>query len=185
MGKKALFFTYALGGLGLTAVVASIAIAAAPGFREGFPGGGRHGHGHGYGHGDGRPMLGFLKEMDVDGDGSVTRIEIETFHAARATAIDSNGDGEVTVGELEAHREAQRQQRMAAHLASMDSDGDGKVSVAELQSAASWKVARLDRDGDGIIELRDLGQRHGHGRGPGMENAPGQGPVEGPDGSEN
>lgn len=167
MGNKARIFTYVLGGLGLAAVAASIAVTASPGFAEGFSGGRHHGHGH---H---RPAFGMLMQMDSDGDGKVTRAEIEAFNAARAAAVDSNQDGEVTVAELEAYREAQRQQRLAAHLAAMDSDGDGKVSVAEFEAASTWRLARLDRDGDGIIEMREPG-RHGSWmqRGPGMGIAP-------------
>ena len=167
MGKKAQFFTYALGGLGLTAVVAAIAVVASPGFAEGRDGDRHHGRG------DGRHMFSVLNEMDADGNGMVTRAETEAFNAARAAAIDSNGDGEVTVDELAAFREAQQQKRMAAHLASMDSDGDGKVSVAELQSASNWRLARLDRDGDGVIEIRKSGRHQGPG--------PGHGPMQGPD----
>jgi hypothetical protein len=162
MGKKARIFTYALGGTGLAAVVAAVAIVASPAMSGGMPGHG-HGDGHGYGHGEGRMFLGFAKEMDADDSGSLTRTEIEAFNAARAAEIDGDKDGQVTVDELQAFHDAQRRKRMTEHLTAMDSDGDGKVTVAELQAASTWKLARLDRDGDGIIELRGHDRHRGHG----------------------
>lgn len=158
MANRKRILGYTLGGVVLTALVGSIAIAAAPG-----------------GGGDGMPGGGFIRlmeEMDADRNGAISRVEIEAFNAARAAAMDADGNGEVTVAELEDYREAQRQKRMAEHLNAMDSDGDGKVSVAELQAAANWRLARLDRDGDGAIERDEVGLRHHGDRDPGSGGAP-------------
>lgn len=174
MGRKAQIFTYAVGGIGLAAMIASIAIAAGPDWSGApMPGHGRHGDGHGW------HFPGFLKEMDADGSGSVTRIEIAAFNAARAAEMDGDKDGQITVAELEAWHDAQRTKRLTARLAAMDSDGDGKVSVAEHEAASTWRLARLDHDGDGKIELEHFG-RHG---GPGASHGgpapmPGSGSVE-------
>ncbi len=158
MANRRRILGYALGGVALTVLVGSIAIAAAPG-------GGRDGMA-------GRGFIRLMEEMDADRNGAVSRTEIEDFNAARAAAMDADGNGGITVAELEAYRDAQRQKRMAAHLAAMDSNGDGKVSVEELQAAANWRLARLDRDGDGSIERDELGRRNGGHRGPGAEGAP-------------
>lgn len=159
MGKKLRVFTFALGGVGVAALAASIVIAASPAMSQGMPG---HGGGFGGGHGDGRPFLGFLEEMDADDNGAVSRAEIDTFNTARAAEIDADKDGQVSVDELQAFHDAQRKKRMGEHLAAMDADGDGKVTVAELQAASTWRLARFDRDGDGVIELREAGRHHGH-----------------------
>lgn len=174
MGRKAQIITYAVGGIGLAAMAVSIAIAAAPGWSGGpMPGHDRHGDGHG------RHFLGFLKQMDTDGSGSVTRTEIAAFNADRAAEMDGDKDGQITVAELEAWREAQRVKRLTAQLAAMDSDGDGKVSVAEHEAAATWRLARLDHDGDGMIELRGAGRHHGPGAPDGVPAPlPGSGPAQ-------
>lgn len=179
MGRKSRIAAYVLGGVSLTALVGGLAFAAVPGLSDGRFGGG---------HGD-RGFFSFLKDMDVDADGSVTRVEIAAFNAQRAAEIDADKDGQVTLAELEAYRDAQRQKRMAEHLAAMDSDGDGKVTVAELEAASTWQIARLDRDGDGMIEMRELGghrgpgQGHGHGFGHGPDRDQDRGQDRGPDGA--
>jgi Ca2+-binding EF-hand superfamily protein len=175
MGRKSRIAAYVLGGVSLTVLVGGLALAAVPGLSDGRFGGG---------HGD-RGFLSFLKDMDSDADGSVTRVEIAAFNAQRAAEIDADKDGQVTVAELEAYRDAQRQKRIAEHLAAMDSDGDGKVTVAELEAASTWQIARLDRDGDGMIEMRELGRHRGpgqgHGQGPDRDQD--RGPDRGPDGA--
>jgi Ca2+-binding EF-hand superfamily protein len=177
MGNKGRIFTYAIGGIGLAAMVASIAIAAAPDWSGGMHDGDGHRHGDSRGHG--RPFLGLLKEMDADGSGSVTRTEIAAFNAARAAEMDADKDGQITVAEVESWREAQRVKRLTEQLAAMDSDGDGKVSLAEHEAAATWRLARLDRDGDGMIELGDLGRQRGPGAPQGDDvPAPDGGPAQ-------
>lgn len=158
MANRRHILGYALGAVALTAVAGSIAIAAAPG-------GGHDGMA-------GRGFIHLMEEMDADRSGAISLAEIEEFNAARAAAIDADGNGEVTVAEIQAHRDAQRQKRMAEHLAAMDSNGDGKVSVDELQAAANWRLARLDRDGDGSIERDEVGRHHGGQRGPGSDGWP-------------
>lgn len=153
MARKSRIAAYVLGGVSLAVLVGGLAVAAVPGLSDGRFGGG---------HGD-RGFLSFLKDMDADADGSVTRVEIAAFTAQRAAAMDADKDGQVTVAELEAFRDAQRQKRMEEHLAAMDSDGDGKVTVAELEAASTWQIARLDHDGDGMIEQDELGGHRGHG----------------------
>ncbi len=174
MGKKAQILTYVVGGVGLAAMITSIAIAAGPDWSGGpMTGHGRHGGDHD------RHFLGFLKQMDADGSGSVTRTEIAAFNAARAAEMDGDKDGQITVAELEAWREAQRVKRLTAQLAAMDSDGDGKVSLAEHEAAATWRLARLDLDGDGKIELGHFGRHHGSGAPDGdAMPTPDSGPIE-------
>ena len=121
--------------------------------------------GHWRGHHDG-PRAGMMfdrmqTEMDADKNGTVTRAEIEAFHAARAKEIDANNDGQITAAELQAFRDKQRERRMAEMLKTMDKDGDGKVSVAEFEAAQSWRMARFDRNGDGAIDRMDMMRGYG------------------------
>ena len=118
-------------------------------------------HGHHWGQGRMHWMESMLMPMDSDKDGSVSRAEIESGAAAKATEIDANKDGNITVDEVVAYREKQRLHRLADEIKAMDSDSDGKVSVAEYEAAQVWRLARLDRDGNGTIDPQELMPRKG------------------------
>jgi hypothetical protein len=55
-------------------------------------------------------------------------------------------------------------------LERLDADGDGKITRAEFDAEAAQRFARMDRNGDGVVdaaELKDLRDRFGgRGRGP-------------------
>lgn len=123
--------------------------------------GGGHG-GHYGGHQGGMQML---KQADANGDGQTTLAEAQAKVLERATAIDANKDGAITAAELQAHREQMRAERRAARLAAMDADKNGAVSVEEFAAVHSERLARFDRNGDGILDADDhpRGYRHGDG----------------------
>ncbi len=122
---------------------------------------------------------------DLDGDGSVTRAEMEKSKASRqrggtaadqaiiaqqinvelerAMAPDANTDGVITFDEMRQSaaisveaREDRRGDRAAAMLA-MDSDGDGSVTLREVRAASQKIFASFDTDGDG--EIGDMEQK--------------------------
>jgi len=113
-------------------------------------------HGHRWGHDRMAWMESMLMPMDSDKDGSVSRAEIEAGTAAKAAEVDADKDGNITADEVIAYREKQRLQRVADEVKAMDSDGDGKVSVTEYEAAQVWRLARLDRDGNGTIDPEEL-----------------------------
>jgi hypothetical protein len=119
---------------------------------------GKHGGWHGFW---GRMML---TELDADKDGAVTRAEIEAHQAARVAEIDADKNGAISAEELSAHHERMRQKHMAERLKAMDANADGSVSVDEFQAAHAWRMARLDRNGDGQIDAYEMwphgGDRH-------------------------
>jgi len=118
--------------------------------------------GHGRHHGHGSHWLeSMLLPMDSDNNGSITRAEIESGAAAKATEIDTNKDGSITAEEVVADREKQRLQRLADEIKAMDQDGNGAVSVQEYENAQIWRMARLDRDGNGTIDPEELMPRKG------------------------
>ncbi len=139
-------------------------------------------------------MAMFLERFDADGDGSVTRAEIEAEAAARFAAVDSNGDGELNAEEMlaaqESRREARREAGAERMIERLDTDGNGTLSAEELAAGPGRggkdgrrggdMFARLDADGDGVITTAELeqakdrmmdgrghhkGKGKGHGRG--------------------
>jgi hypothetical protein len=62
----------------------------------------------------GRKATFIIKKMDTDGDGKVTRKEYDTFQNTRFKDTDVNNDGAVTVEEIEAYEEKEREKRLEA-----------------------------------------------------------------------
>lgn len=124
-------------------------------------GSGHGGHGGHWGGQQGGMQM--LKQADANGDGQTTLAEAQAKVLERATAIDGNKDGAITPAELQAHREQMRAERRAARLAAMDADKNGAVSVEEFAAVHSERLARFDRNGDGILDADDhpRGYRHG------------------------
>ncbi|QDL90738.1 hypothetical protein FDP22_02395 [Paroceanicella profunda] len=147
-------------------------------------GAGPQGHGPS-GHG---PAM-FMK-MDADGDGTVTRAEVDAFRKARFDAADANHDGEITRDELVASmtqrleqerldREKRRAEGMADRMmARADGNGDGVISAGEPPATfEDMMFRRFDTDGDGTISAQEAeaGQRmmHHHGGPRGGHDGPG------------
>jgi Ca2+-binding EF-hand superfamily protein len=127
-----------------------------------------------------------LEKFDADGDGAITKTELEAAFAARdanATRagalfgkLDADGDGKISKDELKDAfgLAAGLAERLFARL---DADGDGKISEAEFEAAfaahsdnakrAEILFTRPDADGDGAISQSELAaaiehRRHRH-----------------------
>ena len=90
--------------------------------------------------------------LDQNGDGEITRAEIEAASSERAGKranrradrmfeADANGDGAVTREELKAYRENRNP----------DKNGDGVIDRAEFMEKAAERFDRLDKNGDGVL----------------------------------
>jgi Ca2+-binding EF-hand superfamily protein len=115
--------------------------------------------------------------LDLDGDGALTREELQAHGEARFATVDANGDGAVSADELIAASNARAAERAAAMIARLDENGDGVLQQDEMQprrgdgDRAARMFERVDADGNGTISQEEFDtarERHGdrHGQGP-------------------
>lgn len=126
--------------------------------------------------GGGKEMM--LQKLDTNGDGEITKAEVDAHKAARFAKADANGDGSLTLAELDAFREAERAERRAARkqrmFARADANSDGVISIEEFESKHRM-FERIDVDGDGVLsveELENMPERHGKRGGPHRRGGP-------------
>lgn len=119
-----------------------------------------------------------FEELDADGDGKVTRDEMQAHMQARFGAADTDGDGKLSRAELSARIEARQAERRERRLDRMfdrhDTDGDGALSMDEMRGdRAGPMFSRLDADDDGAVskeEFERMRERHrGYSKGRGGE----------------
>lgn len=113
-----------------------------------------------------------IERIDTDGDGAISRAEMEAHHAARFEAADTNNDGGISFEEMQAARERRAAEHAQRMFARMDANGDGVITPDEQGEREHDPFARLDADGDGLITADELEGhkgprfgRYGHGRG--------------------
>ena len=79
---------------------------------------------------------------DIDNDGRLSQAEFVDARIARLTAQDANGDGSVSREEMQAAKQARRVERADARFTRMDANADGAISRAEYDAG---HAARPDR----------------------------------------
>lgn len=115
----------------------------------------------------------FLKRFDLNGDGKITKEEIETAREKNFAAANTDGTDGVTLKEFEPWFWQQHRQGMVRAFQHLDRDGDGKITETEVKAMTDAMFARFDRNGDGVLSADDRpaagqGFGRGFGRGPGM-----------------
>lgn len=100
-----------------------------------------------------------LARLDTDGDGAITKDEVEAVRQARFAEADTDGDGQLTRAELEAfgemRRETRKMRRRDAAFETMDANGDGTIGPDEFGGPEDRIFDRLDTDGDGTITAEE------------------------------
>lgn len=100
-----------------------------------------------------------MTEVDADGDGAVTQVEIDTFRSALVEGADTSGDGNLTIEEFETIFAEMVRDHMVDAFQDLDGDGDGNVTAAEMDARFGGIVERMDRNGDGALSADDRGGR--------------------------
>ena len=116
-----------------------------------------------------------LMQMDLDGDGQITRAEAEGAREARFAEIDTDGSGTLSLAEMQAHGQKKMAERSAQHFARLDANGDGQVSPDEMKTAKGDRGARMfdrmDTNGDDVLDASELAKaKEHHGKKHGMKN---------------
>ena len=100
-----------------------------------------------------------FETLDADGNGEVTKAEMQAAADARFASADTDGDGFLSVEELT----AQASERMGARIEKMierrDANDDGKLSRDELrpnEERMEKRFARIDADGNGAISKEEF-----------------------------
>lgn len=97
-----------------------------------------------------------FERLDRDGDGAITREEIDAKHNEHFAKADVNGDGDLSVAEMLLMREQRRLKHLERRRNHLDADGDGKVTAAEFAAARAGFFDRADADGDGALTLDEM-----------------------------
>jgi len=111
-----------------------------------------------------------MHSPDADGDGVVTKAEMDAHADAMWKMLDANGDGVVNEADRAAHMD-DRMERRAEKFAEIDTDGNGEVSQAEMEAHHvammadrtqhhAEMFAKLDTDGSGGLSPEELKAAH-------------------------
>lgn len=106
-----------------------------------------------------------LARVDADGDGLVSRAEYRAAAEARFARVDADSDGVAATGERGVgKRHGMRGGRGGGrgggmHMMRADTNGDGVVTRAEFAAASAARFARMDRNGDGKLDMADRPQQ--------------------------
>ena len=108
-----------------------------------------------------------FQELDANGDGQVTKAEMETHRTKKFTSADTNGDGKLSVEEMQAEAQKKANERVSDMFTRLDTDKDGFLSTDELPKPrrADKMFDRLDADGNGSLSEQEFANaRDGMGR---------------------
>lgn len=104
------------------------------------------------------PRINF-EQMDANGDGLLTRAEMQAHAQARFAAADTDGDGNLSAAEMAAQAEREVSARMEKMIERRDENGDGVLSFEEMQPPAKFAdrmFDRLDENEDGALSQEEL-----------------------------
>lgn len=110
---------------------------------------------------------------DTNGDGNLTRAELNAALDTRFARADANGDGAIDESErtaMHAHRRARHAEgrggrgRHGDRMALMDSNEDGVISRDEVTGRALERFDRMDSNSDGEIDAAEREQMRGRHR---------------------
>jgi Ca2+-binding EF-hand superfamily protein len=102
---------------------------------------------------------------DANGDGAVTREELDAARAVMFARLDANSDGAVTRGEMRVGHHGGREHGRGEGR-SRDANNDGSVTREEFLAGPNAMFDTLDANDDGVLSTAEMAEhRAHHGRG--------------------
>lgn len=95
-----------------------------------------------------------LVRFDADGNGVVTRAELEQVLTADFKKEDANGDQALDVAEMRALNERIRNEKSSSPV--FDWNADGRLDYSEFASQWRTLFQRSDVNGDGVVDEAEL-----------------------------
>lgn len=123
-------------------------------------------HGDG-GHGEkrgGSPMMANMSfaEVDANGDGEITLLELKAWRAAKQAKADVDGDGFLSAEEIvtmHGREMSRKAERMYKHmLKKLDANDDGQLALSEMDMSdqLSKMFGKLDADSNELLSEAEL-----------------------------
>ena len=109
-----------------------------------------------------------FRKMDTNGDGVVTRTEVEATERANAAALatqrnralfaelDKNHDGQLSPAEFAAMAGPQTHPDAGPILTRFDTNRDGRIGLVEYRVVTQANFDKLDVDKDGVLSLAEM-----------------------------
>jgi hypothetical protein len=113
------------------------------------------GYGHGMHRAHGTSPVEMLERYDANRDGSLSQEEIDTNRTQWHGEFDKDKTGDLTIAEFEALWLKARREMMVREFQEFDRDGDSKVTLDEYKAPLTMLVARMDQNGDGVLNKDD------------------------------
>lgn len=111
----------------------------------------------GKGKGKGNPGE-FIKRMDKNEDGNLSKDEVPEQLWARISQLDKDGDSSISREELAAGAKGRMEQGRGFEMA--DKNGDGKLTQDEAPKF--WdRISRADLDKDGAVSMEEMAKARG------------------------
>ena len=98
--------------------------------------------------------------FDTNGDGAISKIEVENVRKSEILKHDANKDGKINLQEFEALWVGYMRERMVDHFQKLDADGDAVITDEEIAKPLNKVMSWMDRNNDDKLTKDELRRKH-------------------------